>query len=501
MLWPRRSPTDIVECSMSEEVLGDVERSPSPSIRRTTIATWINYASTIAFYVLFAARFGAGRDASAYVIVLGICMAASGLVSSSLTSVAVPRLIDDTGRLVVRTVGLLVIVVLATAVAGVLLALLSENVAHTLAPLEHADPDLLAPLLAWGAVAFFIQAIVGVLSSLSLALGRPTVPAVAPALPSMVCCVYLAADRDPDVVHLLGLLAISGIAQIVLVAGSVGWRHKFGRAPAPGIGLTFLISFGSYVLLSALPAIERLAAGWSAPNGAAHYDYAMRSIAIGQQLLLGGVTMATLSEWSRVAARAADGRMAARLRRVLVTGALVLLLAAVVAGVAREDLVRISFQHGSFTAADTHAVAAILLLAVPGFWCEGVGLLIVPALAGMHRNRALAAVGAANFGIRVTAIAFLAPHLGPQGVALAYTITRVLLLTPLIMLAARAGLWSDMSVPVWRTGIVAAGTVMASAMVSIVLKFPTLLEVGAIVVVFIGLTWLARPLQAATVLR
>ena len=101
----------------------------------------------------------------------------------------------------------------------------------------------------------------------------------------------------------------------------------------------------------------------------------------------------------------------------------------------------------------------------------------------------------------LTAMALLAPRLGPQGVALGYTITHVLLLAPLVTLAVRAGLCKGMFGPLWRTAVVVSGTVGAAALVSIVLKFPTILGVAASGVVFLVLIWLARPLHLVAVVR
>ena len=50
---------------------------------RATTGVWINYATTVAFQVFLALRYGSGTDASAFVIVFGVAIAVGGVVTAS----------------------------------------------------------------------------------------------------------------------------------------------------------------------------------------------------------------------------------------------------------------------------------------------------------------------------------------------------------------------------------------------------------------------------------
>ena len=65
---------------------------------RATVGVWVNYATTAAFQIVFALRYGSGTEASVFVIVFGVAIAVGGVIAVSVQSVIVPRLPEVEGE-------------------------------------------------------------------------------------------------------------------------------------------------------------------------------------------------------------------------------------------------------------------------------------------------------------------------------------------------------------------------------------------------------------------
>jgi putative peptidoglycan lipid II flippase len=260
---------------------------------------------------------------------------------------------------------------------------------------------------------------------------------------------------------------------------------QIAPGPASGLGAAVALMAAIYTLLSVLPPYERISAARISAAGAAQYDYALRSLRAIQQLVLGGVYLAALGDWSASSRRGLGEEMRQSLSTALIIIGNVLIGCSCVALVAGQNAVSVIFQHGQFTAADTAAVTSILLIALPGFWAEGTGLMITSMLLANQRNGVLAALGVANFATRVGLIALFAPRYGAPGVALAYSIQSVAILVVLMVLALRLSLLSG-ATPVLRTWAAVGGVpiVMAVAALIFVPSGPRLFATLPVVVAF-----------------
>jgi putative peptidoglycan lipid II flippase len=80
------------------------------------------------------------------------------------------------------------------------------------------------------------------------------------------------------------------------------------------------------------------------------------------------------------------------------------------------------FERGAFTPSDTAAVSRLLQLSLTQlpFYCSSMVLISYLASRGLQRR--IAAIGTANFAIKLLALVLLSRHLGIEGVVLSTTV-------------------------------------------------------------------------------
>jgi putative peptidoglycan lipid II flippase len=471
---------------------------------RASAGTWLSYLTTVVFQVLFARRFGAGSTAAAFVIVFSLMASASGLLVSTVQSVAVPRLVTRDGALAREPLRFLALISAVAVAVAVCVALVASPAAELVRRDLGLDAGVTTTLLRLTALVLPLQVLAGEAALVALALGHRMVPALAPAFPTLAAAVALAARPGADVATVYGWFAAGSVVQLAVVAGSLAAaRARVAVAsPAPRlVGVTALV-VASYVLLAAVVPAERVLAGARSASDAATYDYAARSLRAVEQLMVSGLALASLGDWSTLVTHGGRDQLARTvLTRVALAGT-VLALAAAVATVAGHELVRAVFEHGSFTGRDTDRVTGVLTLALPGFWAEGVGLVLVAALLGTRQAGALAVVGIVKFAVRIALLGALAPSLGAPGAAVAYSVASVAGVPILVLLAARHSLWS----PGWFTKLrpavlVATGTLLAAVtLAGVGSGLPEYLSAVAVVLVFAGLSGWLRPIPLRDIL-
>jgi putative peptidoglycan lipid II flippase len=186
-----------------------------------------------------------------------------------------------------------------------------------------------------------------------------------------------------------------------------------------------LATAAQFALLSVLPSVETFAASISSAGSAAEFNYAVRSLAIVQQLIVGGVVIASLGDWSSLANA---GRRRELGQRFLVTLGLafaVLVLAACVAAVCGRSLVALVYERGAFSAQDTSAVTRILFFALCGFCAESLSLVIGQAILALRQNAVAVTFGLTRFVLRLSLVLVFAYWWGAVGVAAAYSVASV----------------------------------------------------------------------------
>jgi peptidoglycan biosynthesis protein MviN/MurJ (putative lipid II flippase) len=223
----------------------------------------------------------------------------------------------------------------------------------------------------------------------------------------------------------LGLIG-GGILQVACLGFATERPIKIVEGGFDRTGLLTALTVVIAGLLSALVPLERLLASKHLAAGGAQYFYASRSLAVGQQLLVGGALLSTIGDWSGLFVRRDLARLARSLRATATLGALLLALACAVAIVAGRELIALVYERGAFSAHDAARVTQILLIGLVGFWAEGISLIQSQGLLAAQRNRVTLLIGFGHVVVRVVLMFVLAARWGADGVAAAYSVASVL---------------------------------------------------------------------------
>jgi peptidoglycan biosynthesis protein MviN/MurJ (putative lipid II flippase) len=299
------------------------------------------------------------------------------------------------------------------------------------------------------------------------------------------------------------LLAACSVVEILFLAATVLWPLHISSAPAPPTANAALSMLVMLTLLAFIPPMERVLTALRAPADAARYDYAIRSLRSGQQLLVGGLFLASLGDWSSLASAGARVRLQRSLVTLTGVATLLLLLAASVALVAIHDIVRLVFEHGTFTAADTNAVATIVLLGLPGFVAESLVLVQSSALAALKRNDLLVVNGIVRFVGTALMLLLLAPRWGANGAAIAYSTNAVVSLVIVQVELHLLSLWPARGGAMLARYTPLAGATVGTAVLLYLLAggAPPLFRAAIVGAVFLALLYRERPLHTLRALR
>ena len=176
-------------------------------------------------------------------------------------------------------------------------------------------------------------------------------------------------------------------------------------------------------------------------------------------------------------------------------GAMVLAVAVSLALCVAGDIVGFLYQHGSFTTADTRGVTLLLLIGLPGLFAQGVSLVLTTALSGTRHIGSAIAVGLGNFVLRCALIAILFQAFGVDGIALAYSLSSIVLTGVLVVTTIRFDLWDRRAGPLLARGgglvlaAVLSGGVFATAgseLPAIVRAVGDLLVIAVLAIVIVG---------------
>lgn len=180
------------------------------------------------------------------------------------------------------------------------------------------------------------------------------------------------------------------------------------------------------VLVALNLVVDKAFAAWLPVGSVATLEYADRARVIPQTLLESTLLMVAYASWSNLRA---EGKVAQA--RAAVDQALrwVLALSApVLAGmyIGRQVLVRVLFEQGAFTPADTLATASVLGWYLPGVLPNLLGILAVRAHVVEGNLRLVFVLGAVSMAANTVLNLMLMPHMGLEGLALATTLNMVL---------------------------------------------------------------------------
>jgi peptidoglycan biosynthesis protein MviN/MurJ (putative lipid II flippase) len=469
---------------------------------RATFGTWLSYASTITFQVVFAAHYGTSLTAAAFIVVFGLGLAATGVIMSTVQSVALPRLLDERGAVLTGPLLFLLAMSAVALVAAAAIELSAGWIAGGVAAVSRLPVEALLPLVQVMALVFLLQLLANEASSIALARGRRLLPALTPGLPYLGATAALIAGFGGRSQLIYVAFALGALVQLILLILSVwrGWRLQPGSHPQ--MGTTALAMFLNYSLLVMVLPLERVLASTHSAADAAQYDYAIRSLKAAQQLIIGGLVLAALGDWSALAVRRGIQQLRESLLSAVVLGSVLLFLAASIGLVAAPALVGLVYQHGRFGAADTAAVSWVVLLALPGFCAEGIALIFASALLSTRHTATLVGITGGGFVLRLAGLLFAATRWGAPGIAVVYSIVLTLTLAAMAVAAVRHGLWPSAGWDTFRKGAVIAALTTGTALFLVLMgqSLPGLLNGAIVSAVFVCAFLLLRPVPALRLL-
>jgi putative peptidoglycan lipid II flippase len=447
---------------------------------RATAATWLNYATTIAFQILFAAAFGTSAPAGAFVVAFAVAVSVSGVFVTTATTNVLPRMIAPDGHVSgngLRKLGAIGVVAMA---AAIFVAATAPVTAGLVAPVVGVETEVMTALLLAGSVFLGTQAVSGVLGCAALIRGRRFWPALGPALPSTLGALYLAVTSGPTVTDAMFAVAVGGVVQVVMM-GALALMPPLATGPGPALALGRIatLTAGLLLLMGLIPPLQRVMAAVLDPAGAAQFDYAARGMQVALQLLLGGLVIAVLPEWTvRYQER---GAIHPEVTRVAAVATVLLFTAAGVALVAVEPIVRLVYERGAFLPADTEAVVLLARILVPGFVAEGLWLVTAQGLLASGRTDLVLQVWAVRFVVQLGLTLVLGALAGSIGVAVAYSASNLVATGFAALLARRTGIFHDGSTVLIRAFQVGAATGIGAVVLLLAAEWVPPLLAGAAV--------------------
>lgn len=407
--------------------------------------------------VAIARVFGSGADLDNYLLAFMIPSVLADTFCGAMVPVAVPRLIEMErqggraawlalyARLLARSLqfALLGAAAIAAAVAVFLKASSSLSQWRAVALLAA----IMLPLIPSTAIANVWRAALNSQGRFAAAAGAVVVT------PVVITIAVLTADASGGVWMLAAATVCGAAGELALLALAmrtcglpVALRTRLGPA-APGavvrasLSKAFRKEYG-YLVLSGAVSGAALAAGqamaaWLGAGSVSILNYGTRLsvvlIAIGPAAL--GVTV--VPSLSRMAADRDWEKFKPTLRRLLAGSIAVSIAAAAVFILVSGPVVRIALQRGAFTAADTHAVAAVQacsLLQLP--FVVGIAILM-RVFSILQANRVLLPLSAAALAANLTLNYALMNRYGVPGIALAGSVAQAMLFAAMLWAALR----------------------------------------------------------------
>lgn len=455
---------------------------------KSTVGTWINYSTTALFQVLFARSFGAGPAASAYALTFAIAVGIGAIFVGTSQVVYMPRLLAGDGRVLTGIAGRVVRLTWIALATFTLIAACADVIAPLLSPALDRAGVHLAMLIRLACLFGFTQVLVGQLAVLCWARGARFVPAVSPAVPSLLAVIPLAAAADVPTSRLYVLLTVGSAVQMIMLAVA-GARHlKLSRAAPDRRGEPpTAVSLSTFAIAQLMVPFMVWTAAAASATGGADFNYAYRAIAVAEALLVGGIIYSALPDWSDYFRTDAHARLEHSVAQTVSIAALVLSVAAGVGLVASQTLVRVAFQRGSFTAHDTKAVSAIIVAGLAGFVAEGVMLVLSQAILAERRIRAGIAFGIGRAVGLMICVAIIGLARGPVGVAAGYSIANVAALSAQLVYVWRKGIVTKRQGALARSTLLVTLATGVTAILLVPVDVPALVRAALVCAVFAGL--------------
>ncbi len=360
------------------------------SIAVVTSLTLIQLLLQFATQVALAKFFGAGGEMDAYVAALAPPVVLATILSGSLGYVMVPIIAERRAAgserdaaAVAAQIGLYLIV-LAIGLYGISMATANE-LAKLLCPgFSSQEQQLTAALLRVSSALIVANSLIAYLNALFHSYRRFARPAVAGVMGTLVTLAYvLALHRHQGIFAVAWGVVVGAAATVAILAPlfvAQLWQRGAWRLPLQA-GTRRCLALLTPLVVAAIywrldPLLDRYLGSRLPTGNIAHMGYAWRLIS---GLMLIGTSGLSIVAFPAIAAHAAQSRrdeLNAELAHALRFFLFLVVPVCVGLGAFATPVVRLLFERGRFTAADTQAVALLVVLYIGVVFGAGLGDLL-----------------------------------------------------------------------------------------------------------------------------
>lgn len=353
--------------------------------------------------VVVSARFGAGATMDAYFVASTLPVLMAQLVVSSVESSVIPiySRVRSKGRKEQASIlfsSLLNILVLGSLLIVVLMLIFRQPLLQLSAPgLNSSTAEQAANLAFFIFPVFWLMVVIGFMECILNAEGQFGWPAYAGVLVPLTTSFFvLAFGKSLGVVILcigmvLGLFFQLGFFILRARRAKIHYRPVIDWR-SPEIILVFIIAWPA--LLNALisqasPLIDQIFASYLTQGSISAINYALKIYSVPVGVILASVGRAVLPYLSRQAANKDMKAFRETLRLYVWAVSIGTMILTAFMIVLAHPIVKILFQRGAFTAADTHNTSITLIGFLIGLTPMGVGFIMAKAFNALGKTRLL----------------------------------------------------------------------------------------------------------------
>jgi putative peptidoglycan lipid II flippase len=392
-------------------------------------------------------QFGTSDQVDAFVLALAVCTFVFGVVAPSAHTALVPTYVAlrqqegpaEAQRLFSTTM-------LASAALFAATAAITAVAVPALLPIltPHFSPEkrhLTATLTAWMLPGFALSGVTTCWGAVLNAHGHFAAPAAAAAVVPVTAIAMLVQFG-----HAWGISAVvvGLLAGYVIEAAIVATVVRARRLPVVprwrGETRGFRTVLGQYgpmvaggLIMGGNPIIDQVMAARLAPGSVASLGYGAKVVSFGAGIATVALGSAIFPHFSALTASRDWDRLSRMLRDYAALVLAVTVPATIVGMVFSEDIVRLLFQRGAFTAADTLATAriqAFYMIQVP---FHLTSILLVRFVSASNGNRFLVTISSLNAVTNVVGNYVLSAWLGVAGIALSTSLVQAIACAVLLL--------------------------------------------------------------------
>lgn len=426
--------------------------------------------------VVLANYFGAGAEMDAFVSAIALPTVLSSIFVGSLNFALVPvfsqRLNagDERGAWESAAgIGILLVAFTAALSAAVFWA--AEPLTRTLYPgFDGPQADTTSRLVAILIWLLVSNGLIAFSTAILHCRSRFAVPAAAPVIGTSVTLALTLAYYDRGIVAIAAaVLAGSVVVALLQLAAMPISRLRLPRHVAPGVVqclrlMTPLVLGAMFFRLD--PLVDRYLASQLSTGSIAHLGYAMRLITALMLVTTSGLAVVAFPSFAKQHAsgnpQAFRGEIAHAVRCLCV------ITMPIVIGLScySHFVIRDLFQRGEFLPADTHAVAALLVLYLGMIAGAAFGDVASKIFFALSNTRTPTVIGCAGFGMGLILKLLITPHWEVFGIAAAtsaYYLGNALVMLAILRVRLGNGIYQGVTGSLLRSALASGAAVLVVA--------------------------------------